>query len=253
MIETIIILVVGIFLPLFPMSMIFNAVNDRIRSAWLRAGLFIAWPLMGLIILKYSELSLHSWILPLALATSALYALRMLTLRDVNQWSGFLATSLWSLLWVAVMQENQALLLSSFALSMSLPLVLLAFLSAGLEKRYGAAYTGLYGGLARTIPRFSGVMVTVVVASIATPLFPTFFIMFDLIVETVSVTPYAALVMLLIWLLWSWAGTRLVQGLIVGRASDVKIADMAMTTIGLYVMVLLALIVSGVYLSGVIL
>ena len=66
-----------------------------------------------------------------------------------------------------------------------------------LERRFGAAYTGLYGGLARTIPRFSGVFVTVVVAAIATPLFPTFFIMLDMVVDTVSTTPVVSIVLLL--------------------------------------------------------
>ncbi len=253
MTETIIILLSGIFLPLFPMSMVFNAAIDNIKHAWLRAFLYILWPLIGLVIVLNSGIAIPDWLLPLALATSTLYALRMLTLREVNQWCGFLATSLWSILWLAVIQDNQGMLLYGYALSMSVPLVLMVFLAAGLEQRFGAAYTGLYGGLARIIPRFSGVLVTVVVAAIATPLFPTFFIMFDLIVETVSATPFAAMVLLLIWLLWSWAGARLIQGLIVGRASDVKIADMDMTTIGIYSMVLFALVVGGIYLSGVIL
>jgi hypothetical protein len=253
MTETIIILLSGIFLPLFPMSMVFNAVIDNIKHAWLRTFLFIVWPLIGLVIVLNTGVAIPDWLLPLALVTSTLYALRMLTLREVNQWCGFLATSLWSLLWVAVMQDSQGMLLYGYALSMTVPLVLIVLLAAGLEQRFGAAYTGLYGGLARTIPRFSGVLVTVVVAAIATPLFPTFFIMLDLIVETVSATPYAALVLLLIWLLWSWAGARLIQGLIVGRASDVKIADMDMATVSFYTLVLVALFISGAYLSGVIL
>jgi len=151
------------------------------------------------------------------------------------------------------MQETPAALLYGYAVSMSGPLVLLVLLSAGLEQRFGAAYTGLYGGLARTIPRFSGVLVIVVIAAIATPVFPGFFIMLDMVVETISATPLVAMALLLIWLLWSWAGARLIQGLIVGRASEVKIADMDITSIGLYSMVLLALAVAGIYLSGVIL
>jgi len=251
--DSLFILLVGIFMPLFPMSMVFNAILDGIKHAWLRSLLFIAWPLCGLFIALTSELIMPDWLMPLALFTSALYALRMLTLREVNQWSGFLATSLWSLLWLPMIQDTQAQLLYSYAISMSVPLVLLVLLSAGLEQRYGAAYTGLYGGLARTIPRFAGVLVIVVVAAIATPLFPTFFIMLNMVVKTISASPYAAMVLLLIWLLWSWAGARLIQGLIVGRASNEKIADLESTAIGFYSTVLLALAVGGIYLSGVIL
>ena len=172
--DSLFILLVGIFLPLFPMSMVFNAILDNIKHSGLRALIFIAWPLVGLFILLNTNMIMPDWLLPLVLFTSTLYALRMLTLREVNQWSGFLAISLWSLLWLPMMQDTQAQLLYSYAISMSVPLVLLLLLSAGLEQRYGAAYTGLYGGLARTIPRFAGVLVTVVVAAIATPVFPTF-------------------------------------------------------------------------------
>lgn len=253
MLDSLIILLAGIFLPLFPLSMVFNAILDKITHSWLRLLLFTAWPLIGLFMVLDSNLVLPDWLLTLALATSALYALRLLTVREVNQWSGFLATSLWSLLWLAMMQETPPALLYAYAISMSLPLVLLVLLSAGLEQRYGAAYIGLYGGLARTIPRFTGVLVTVVMAAIATPLFPSFFIMLDMVVKTISATPLAATILLLIWLLWSWAGAHLIQGLIVGRTSIVKIADMEITTIGWYILVLLALVVGGIYLGGVIL
>ena len=253
MLEMLIILLAGIFLPLFPLSMVFNAILDRITHSGLRLLLFLAWPLIGLFLMLDRDLVIPDWLLPLALSTSALYALRLLTLREVNQWNGFLATSLWSLLWLPVIQEPPTALLYGYAISMSVPLLLLVLLSAGLEQRFGAAYIGLYGGLARTIPRFTGVLVTVVAAAIATPLFPTFFIMLDMVIKTIAASPLAAIVVLLIWLFWSWAGARLIQGLIVGRASIVKIADMEITTIGLYSAVLLALVVSGIYLSGMIL
>ena len=253
MLETLIILLAGIFLPLFPMSMVFNAILDRVTHRWLRLLLFAAWPLIGLFIVLDRNLVLPDWLLALSLSTSALYAIRLLTLREVNQWSGFLATSMWSLLWLPMMQQTSPVLMYGYAVSMSAPLVLLVLLSAGLEQRFGAAYMDLYGGLARTIPRFSGVLVTVVVAAIATPLFPTFLILLEMVVKIISTTPLAATVLLLIWLFWSWAGARLIQGLIVGRASTDKVTDMQVTTTGLYSMVLLALVVGGVYLSGVIL
>jgi len=253
MTESIIILLAGVFLPLFPMSMVFNAVLENIKQPWLKVLVFTVWPLCGFAIVFYSGVETPQWVLMLALFTSALYALRMLSLREVNQWTGFLAISIWSLLWLAVAQDISEVLLYSYALSMTVPLVLLVMLSAGLEKRFGAAYTGLYGGLARTIPRFSGVLVTVIVASVATPLFPSFFIMFDMVVETIDVMPFASIILLLIWLLWSWASARLIQGLIVGRASNTKVADIGVPTIGFYSIVLVALAVTGIYMSRVIL
>ena len=49
------------------------------------------------------------------------------------------------------------------------------------------------------------------------------------------------------------AGNFTFDLVIVGRASTVRIADMDITTIGLYSIALLALIGGGIYLSGVIL
>ena len=77
--------------------------------------------------------------------------------------------------------------------------------------------------------------------------------MLDMVVETVSNKPVAALALLSIWLLWRWAGARLIQGLIVGRASKNNIADMNLNTLSFYSVVLIALIGSGVYMGGVIL
>jgi len=253
MADLILLLLVSIFIPLFPMSMVFNAIVDKITNCWIRILIFSIWPLTGLMILHFSSIRLPDWLTYLALGTSMLYALRILTLREVNQWTGFLATSLWSLLWLAVIENTSASLLYGYAISMSIPLVMLLQLSAGLEKRYGAAYTGLYGGLARSIPRFAGVLVTVVVAAIATPFFPTFFIMLDLVVATVSSAPLVAIMLLLIWLLWSWAGARLIQGLIVGRASEVDIDDLNTSTVSIFSLLLLVLAIYGIYLSGVIL
>jgi len=253
MMDLLIIILASIFLPLFPMSMVFNSVLENVKQPWLRVVLFIAWPLIGLFILSFSDADIPVWVLIIALITSTLYALRMLSLREVNQWNGFLATSLWSLLWLAITQDTASTLLYSYAFSMSVPLALLVILSAGLEQRFGAAYTDLYGGLAQTIPCFAWTLVTVVVAAIATPLFPTFFIMFDMIVESITVMPLVAVALMLIWILWSWAGARLIQGLIVGRRSNSKVVDLNGSAIGFYSSVLVALMAGGIYLGGVIL
>jgi len=253
MFDVLIILLVGIFLPLFPFSMVFNAILDNTKQLQWRVLIFLVWPLCGVLLVRINQVTIPDWVLPLAIFTSFLYALRMLTLREVNQWGGFLAISLWSLIWLPMLKDTSTVLLLIYALSMTMPLVLLLFLCVGLEKRFGAAYTGLDWGLVRTIPNFAVVFVTVLTASIATPLFPSFFIMFEMVVESSAATPWVAVSLLLIWLLWSWAGTRVIQGLIVGRACDCKVDDMDARTISGYGVVLLVLLVSGIYLSGVIL
>ena len=251
--DTLVILVAGIFLSLFPLSMLFNLVFDKVIASWIRVIILLCWPLIGIFILNQVNPVIPDWILPLSLFTSFLYALRLLTLREVNQWSGFLATSLWSLLWIPVELGASSEMLYIYALAITVPLALLVLLSSELEKRYGAAFTDLYGGLARTMPRFSGILVIVIIAAIATPIFPTFFIVLEMIIKTVSVTPYAAFSLLIIWLLWSWAGARIIQGLIVGRKSRTKIADLDSFMMSFYSLVLVLLAASGIYISGVIL
>lgn len=245
----IIFLLAGLFLPLFPLSMVFNALFDRLQHVALRCALLITWPHIGLAIIHSTDTNVPTWIISWALATSLLYALRMLALRGVGQWNSFLATSMWAMLWLTTTDMNQSMH-HIYTFGVTAPLVLLALLSAGLEKRFGAAYTGLYGGLAQSIPRFAGVLVVVILAAIATPLFPGFFIMLKLIMNTSLAMPAATFALLIIWLLWSWAGARLLQGLIVGPASQGEATDLNLMSCWSYVIALIALMLSGIYLSG---
>jgi NADH:ubiquinone oxidoreductase subunit 4 (subunit M) len=136
-----------------------------------------------------------------------------------------------------------------FSLGISAPLVMMAFLIAGLERRFGAAYLGLYGGLAHSLPRFTGVLVIVVLAVIATPMFPTFFAMLSMIIKSLPTTPVVAVGIGIVWLLWSWAGARLLQGLITGP-QQLAVADLGQANTWLYVVVLAGLMLSGVYWMG---
>ena len=122
-----------------------------------------------------------------------------------------------------------------------------------MEKIFGAAYTDLHGGLAQTISRFSGVLVVVILGAIATPLCPGFFIMLKLILETSVAMPAASFVLLGIWLLWSWAGVRLLQGLIVGPANpdtEGQITDLHIMSCWSYVIVFISLMLSSIYFLG---
>lgn len=240
-------LIAALFLPLFPLSMVFNAVFARVRQPMLRGALLLVWPQIGLFWLYDASAQPPTWLAIWALGTAGLYAFRALALREVGLWIAFMATSAWALLWIPALSGMDASSVQYDALGFSLPLVLLAFLAAGLEHRFGAAYTDLYGGLAQTVPRFSAVLVCVVLAVIATPLFPGFF---TLLTTVVAVQPSTAFGLTLVWLLWSWAGARLLQGLIVGPAHEVSSPDMSLALTWVYSTVLVGLIIGGVYLTG---
>lgn len=240
-------LLAGIFLPLFPLSMGFNLLLGRCRHVALRVALLLLWPQFGLLLLQTWPTDFPNWLAPLALMTSGLYALRALALRDVGQWSGFLATSAWALLWIPLQEGTSITQVQLYALGFSAPLVLLALLGAGLERRFGAAYAGLYGGLANSIPRFAGVLVFVILAIIATPLFPAFFILLASIVQAIADMPVIAVGIAAVWLIWSWSGARLLQGLIAGPADKQQAADLSLSLTWIYSLVLLLLVVAGLY------
>lgn len=240
-------LIVGLFLPLFPLSMVFNRVFIGVRQPLLRGALLLIWPHLGLFLVSALGLDVPGWVTAWALATAALYALRALAVREVAIWTGFMATSAWALLWVPVLAGSSDFTLRYETLGFSAPLLLLALLIATLEQRFGAAFTNLYGGLGHMMPRLAGVLVVVVLAVIATPLFPGFF---TLLTTIVSASPAVALAAAGTWLLWSWAGARLLQGLIVGPAADEPVADIGLGATWAYTAALLGLLLAGVSLTG---
>jgi NADH:ubiquinone oxidoreductase subunit 4 (subunit M) len=128
--------------------------------------------------------------------------------------------------------------------------MMLALLGATLERRFGAAYLGLYGGLAGALPRFSGILAIVVLAVVATPLFPSFFAMLSMILQTMPAMPLVAAGVAMVWLLWSWAGARLLQGLLAGPQGEAA-ADLGRINMWLYIAVLAGLAFMGVYWLGV--
>lgn len=244
------ILLASIFLPVFPLSMIFNFTFARLRHPLLRIVLLLIWPQLGLSLISASGGSLPQWVLPVALFTALLYAFRAVSLRDLAQWIAFIATSSWALAWLAIAGHFDHELARFLVLVFSVPLALLVLLGAHLERGFGAAYAGLYGGLAHTLPRLSGVLVMVVLAAVATPLFPSFFMMTRALVDVSAVAPFTALLVALTWLLWSWAGVRLIQGFIVGPGDKLKVQDISVALTWLYAIALIALLVGGFYLAG---
>lgn len=244
------VVLVGLFLPLFPLSIVFNRLVAWLAHPVLRVALLVGWPLVGVELAIRTDSAPPAWVSWWALLTALLYAFRLMTMRDVHAWLGFLATSQWTLLWLELPTDAKASVLRAHALGFSLPLALTALIAAGLDRRFGAAYTHVYGGLARVVPRLSAVMTVTVVAATATPVFPGFFVVLRLLMSTTSTL--ALVFVLLAALAWSWAGIRLLQGLIVGRPdSDAEpVEDLHGGTTLAYLLALAALASAGLYLSG---
>lgn len=238
---------VGLLLPLFPLSIVFNAVLQRIGHPALRSAILLAWPQAGLWALSTLSADLPSWLVYWALATSILYAFRLLAMREVGRWIGFLATSSWAVLWLPAAGGIGHSELWLYAAAFTLPLVILTLLASVLEERFGAAYIGLYGGIAISTPRFAGVLVFAILAATATPVFPSFFAMLNSVIAS---QPVPAVLLTISWVGWSWAAARLLQGLIVGAAEPNPKEDLSMAATWGYAAGLLALVAAGVIVTG---
>jgi NADH:ubiquinone oxidoreductase subunit 4 (subunit M) len=250
MMEMLGLLLAAIFLPLFPLGMVFNLVFQRTRNVWLRSVLLVTWPFSGLYILEATAVQVPVGFAFWALISAVLYGFRALVIREVGVWTGFLATSAWALVWVSLSVGLDPGEPVFHVLAFSLPLVLLALMTAEVESRYESAYAGIVSGIAEAQPRLAGVLVIIMLAVIGSPLFPAFFALLDILMHAVQVLPVAALGVVVVWMLWSWSGIQLLQKLLVGPAMAVHGPDMSrIMTVG-YGLTLSAMLVAGIYLSG---
>lgn len=251
--QELILLAAAFFLPLFPLGMVFNAIFQRTRNAWLRSALLVAWPLAGVGLLQQSAVHVPAWFAPWALLSAALYGFRALVIREIGIWTGFLATSAWGLIWVALALRSQPDAPAVHVLAFSLPLVLLVFMIAELEHRYESAYAGIVSGIAQSQPRLAGIIVVTILAVIGSPLFPAFFALINSILHTAAVSSAMAAGVATVWLLWSWSGMRLLQQLLVGQGAGSRSKDIPHAMTAVYGLSLLVLLIGGVYVSGVML
>jgi NADH:ubiquinone oxidoreductase subunit 4 (subunit M) len=221
-------LVVALFLPLFPLSMLFNRLYARVGNLRVRMFLLLVWPQPGLLVLAALPGQPPAWVIYWAVVTACFYAFRAVALRDLTLWIAYMATSAFSLLWVMALFAPGGMLLVLQAVAFSAPFVLLAWLASRIEALFGAAYAGTYGGLAQTAPRLSVLLVFSILAAVGTPLFPGFFALLATIAHLLPVLPGAALLMLTAWLLWAWAGVQMTRGLVVGPAAEEAKPDLGL-------------------------
>lgn len=246
-------LLAGFFLPLFPMSIVFNFIFQRANSAWLRVFIILIWPLPGLWLIKNNATELLNIYIFWAMFTAILYGFRTVVVKELSVWTGFIATSAWSLLWVAeyIGAKIDDLIMHAFAYS--IPLALLAFIVARLERQYESAYVGVVTGLAQEQPRTTGIIVVVILAVIGSPLFPSFFSLLSNINNIVIVLPSVASAIVLVWLLWSWSGIRLLQELMVGDPAVIQHKDISHSKAIFYCVSFVLLVAGGLYMSEVLL
>jgi NADH:ubiquinone oxidoreductase subunit 4 (subunit M) len=262
----------GLFLPLFPMAMVFNAVFQRLHNVWARTLLLLLWPLPGIWLLTTLSGDVPDWVMAWALFSAALYAFRGIVVREIGIWTGYVATSAWALIWIAHdigvspgVQTGAALAqtLIMQTMAFSLPLVLLVLLVAELERRYESAYAGIVSGVAQAQPRLSGLLAIITLAVIGSPVFPAFFSMLHNITATIADQPMLSAGIAAVWLMWSWSAIRLLEDLLVGPALELRHEgigqqsiiqqDLSQSAVIMYGTFLAMLVVAGIYIAGILL
>ena len=246
-------LLAGFFLPLFPMSIVFNYVFQRVSSVWLRVFIIIVWPLPGLWLIENSATELVDIYVYWAMFTAVLYGFRTVVVKELSVWTGFIATSAWSLLWVAEYLGAKIVDLIMHTFAYSIPLVLLALIVARLERQYESAYVGVVTGLAQEQPRMTMIVIIVILAVIGSPVFPSFFSLLSNINNVVMLLPSVAVAIALVWLLWSWSGIRLLQELVVGDPAVFRHDDIGFGQTMLFGLSLFLLVAGGLYMAEVLL
>ena len=235
-------LIVALFLPLFPLSIVLNGLLARLRNPLAKSVLLLLWPQIGVLVLLAAKQPVPDGFVAWALLSSAFYALRLLTVRDLGLWAGFLASSALALTWAD--PGKSAFDMHVLAFWFSLPSALLALLAGILVRRFGTAYTGLHGSLAGAMPRLSALLVIALLAAIATPPFPGFFAILGLLHRT-----SAAPAVLFIWLLWGWAAIKLMQGFLSGENRSDSVADMGRAGALLFICIFGFMVATGLYLT----
>lgn len=236
-------LIVALFLPLFPFSFVLNGLLVRLQNPLIKCVLLLLWPQCGVLVLDVASQPIPEGYIVWSLISSALYALRLLTVRDLGRWAGFLASSALALTWVG--SDGSAFDMHAMAFWFSVPSILLLLLAGSLSKRFGAAYAGLHGSTVGNVPRLTGLLVVAVLAAVATPPFPGFFAILALLHRT-TIAP----AILFIWLLWGWAAIKLIQGFLSGEECPLNINDLGRTSTLIFICVFGSMIFTGLYLTG---
>lgn len=241
--------VIAVFLPLFPLSVVHNWMFARLHAPLMRAALLVLWPQLGVTLLSLWQPEIPPFVIAWAVLSAGFYALRLLTVRDLALWAALLASSALALTWGLAASGADEAALRWFVLWFSLPLALTILLTGPLVRRLGAAYTGLIAGLAHGQPRLAVVLTVLVLGAIATPPFPGFFALLNLLRGLGNA---AALGVLGIWLMWGWAATRVVQDLLGGhdRDRDAGTADLGRLSLVLYVAALALFAAAGLQFAG---
>lgn len=215
--ETYTLLALFLLWPVFPASMIFNALIEHLRLPLLRAFVSIVWPLAGVLLLPEAGFSSALGALPvqvpaaalpaLALFTALFYALRALTVNDLSRWAALMCTSALALLWLPWSAGARPADLAATAFAFGSACAVVHLVGRALTRRVGSDYLG-HQRVGLSYPLLAAMLAVSVLAALCAPPFPGFFSM--LFIAT-HAPWWAQAGTAGVWWLWSWSGARLWQ------------------------------------------
>jgi len=230
-------LALALLWPLFPASLLFNALVDRLLYPLLRALVSSAWPLAGVLLLPAAGAPDVLAALPvrlpasvpsaLALCTALFYAWRSLTVSDLSRWAAMTGTSALALLWLPWSAGASRADLAVAALAFGSSCAALHIVAQALCRRFGSDYLG-HGRLGAAHPRLAAMLAVTVLAALCAPPFPGFFAM---LFVTARAPWWVAAGTAAVWCLWSWSGALLWQRAFFGAsAAGAQGRDLAVAT-----------------------
>lgn len=237
----------GLFLSLYPLSVVLGAVHARTRLPVARFALLLLWPQLGVLLVNVGATPVPQWLVAWALATSGFYALRLLTVRELTRYAATFAASAAPLAWGLAGGGADTVSVSLFTLSLTLPIAMLNLLEGAISRRFGAAHASVSVGLASAAPRLATMLSLVVLAAAATPPFPGFFAMLALLTHLEWPASLAALG---IWFIWGWAAAGLFKHLVAGLPRQDNVDDLSVSASWLSASVLTAMALATLYLAG---
>ncbi len=204
-------LLAGIFLPLFPLSMLTSYILQK--SVRFRYPFLVVFAVLGAVLWsQLQSLGVYEWVVYVALFTSVLYAFRSLSVKDLSRWAVYMFISTFSLIWLypANVEGSGALLVFLF----SFPFLLLFLVDTLIVRRFGSSNIRLVKGLGLGTPLLGFFTTISILGAIGVPTSSSFVNM--LLLSSFS----SKFAVILNWFLWGWSGVRILSSLVFGSPAE---------------------------------
>jgi len=195
--------------PVLPFSLLTNYVYHSCERC---RDLFVPFlVLVAVFLISLGSPEAGGFLKFLALLTSIVYTLRLVTLNELFEWLLYYYIAVMSLAWL----NTEKMLF--FIMAFSFPLIAINFLLLHLKSLFGTTHVRAIRGIAEVMPTFAFLTFISLISALAIAPAYSFFILYE-VFETLN--PLVAVLLLFEWVLWSWAGFKLFSGVLFGTPRE---------------------------------